>query len=335
VKVDAILSHVDPTSTARRLESHGYDGGWTAESGHDPFVPLVLATTATDHLELGTAIAVAFARNPMSMAMLANDVQLASKGRFLLGLGTQIRPHIEKRFSMAWSHPAPRMREFVTAMRAIWDCWNNGTKLDFRGDFYTHTLTTPMFQPEPNPFGPPRVFLAAVGTHMTEVAGEVGDGLLVHPFTTEHYLRDTTVPALERGLAKAGRQRADYEVALSAMVVTGADKEAMAKADRAIRRQLAFYGSTPAYRPVLEAHGWGDAQTELNALSKQGRWEDMADVIDDEMVRAFAVVAPPAEVPKLLSERFAGLLDRISFYLPFTDDHAEIGRALSTLKAAG
>src|SRR5438445_2014717 len=199
-------------AAAREAEVAGYDGVWTAETSHDPFFPLLIAAEHTERIELGTGIAVAFARNPMTLANVGNDLQQFSKGRFVLGLGSQIKPHIEKRFSMPWSHPAPRMRELILAMRAIWDCWNNGTKLDFRGDFYSHTLMTPFFNPGPNPYGPPKVFLAAVGDKMTEVAGEVCDGLLVHGFTTERYLREVTLPALDRGLAKAGRTRADIEL---------------------------------------------------------------------------------------------------------------------------
>ncbi|HEX4979971.1 MAG TPA: TIGR03617 family F420-dependent LLM class oxidoreductase, partial [Acidimicrobiales bacterium] len=251
MKVDGGIGGFDSAGEiARMQEDQGYDGLWTAETGHDPFFPLLLAAGATERIQLGTGIAVAFARNPMTTAITANDIQLASKGRHILGLGSQIKAHIEKRFSMPWSHPAPRMREFVLAMRAIWDCWNNGTKLEFRGEFYRHTLMTPFFSPGPNPYGPPKVFLAAVGEHMTEVAGEVCDGLLVHPFSTERYMKEVTVPALERGLARAGKSRADVELSYSAFVVTGTDAEVEAAAGL-VRNQLSFYGSTPAYRPVL------------------------------------------------------------------------------------
>src|SRR3954471_10512404 len=229
MKVDGGLGFGGSTdgvgALAKLQEDQGYAGVWTAETSHDPFFPLLLAAEHTETIELGTGIAVAFARNPMITAMTANDLQLASKGRFLLGLGSQIKPHIEKRFSMPWSHPAPRMREFILAMRAIWDNWNNGTKLAFDGEFYKHTLMTPFFSPGPNPYGPPKVFLAGVGTYMTEVAGEVCDGFLVHPFTTERYLKEVTIPALERGMAKSGRARADYETSGTAFVITGTDQE--------------------------------------------------------------------------------------------------------------
>ena len=307
----------DAATRARQAEEDGYAGVWCPETGHDAFLPLVLAAQHTERLELGTGIAVAFARNPMSMAMVANDAQLYSQGRFLLGLGSQIKPHIEKRFSMPWSHPAPRMREYISAMRAIWACWNEGAELNFRGDYYTHRLMTPFFNPGPNPYGPPKVFLAAVGTLMTEVAGEVADGLLVHGFTTERYVREVTLPAFARGLERSGRSRADVQVAYPAFVVTGQDEQGMAAAAQAVRSQIAFYGSTPAYLPVLELHGWGDLHRELNRLSKQGGWAEMANLIDDEVLATFAVVAEPEQVPAGLAERFGGVVDRISFYAPY------------------
>jgi len=307
-------------SSARRAEEAGYDGFWSAETSHDPFLPLVLAAEHTERLQLGTGIAVAFARNPMTMANLGYDLQVYSKGRFLLGLGSQIKPHITKRFSMPWSQPAARMREFVLAMRAIWDAWETGAKLDFRGDFYTHTLMTPFFNPGPNPYGTPKVFLAAVGTRMTEVVGETCDGMLCHGFTTERYLRELTLPALERGLARAGRTRAELELSLPAFVVTGTTEEQLAASAVGVRRQIAFYGSTPAYRPVLELHGWGALQDELNALSKQGEWERMGELIDDEVLTTFAVVAEPDRLASELLARFGGLVDRISFYAPYETD---------------
>ena len=236
---------------ARRHEKAGYDGLWTSESAHDPFLPLVLAAEHTGQIALGTAIAVAFARSPMQLAYTAHDLQAYSGGRFILGLGSQIKPHIERRFSMPWSHPAPRMREFIMAMRAIWSAWNDGAELSFRGDFYQHTLMTPFFSPLPAPGGAPEVFLAAVGEAMTAVAGEVADGLLVHAFSTERYLREVTLPALGSGLTAAGRSRADVEVSMLAMIATGDTEEEMARAVAGARQQIAFYGSTPAYRGVL------------------------------------------------------------------------------------
>jgi probable F420-dependent oxidoreductase len=321
-------------AAAREAEAAGYDGLWSAETSHDPFLPLLLAAEHTERVELGTGIAVAFARNPMTLAQLGWDLQAFSRGRFLLGLGSQIKAHIEKRFSMPWSHPAARMREMILAIRAIWRCWNEGEKLDFRGDFYTHTLMTPFFNPGPNPHGNPKIFLAAVGEHMTEVAGEVADGMLVHAFTTEAYLRDVTMPALERGFAKAGRSRDDFQLSLPVFVVTGDTEEQVAAAAAGVRSQIAFYGSTPNYRPVLDRHGWGDLQTELNTLSKQGKWQEMAGLIDDEILRTFAVIAEPADVGKAIAARFGGLVDRVSFYAPYQADPELWSRVVADIKAA-
>jgi probable F420-dependent oxidoreductase len=308
---------------ARQAEANGYDGVWTAETSHDPFLPIAIGAEATEKLEFGTGIAVAFARNPMNLAVLANDLQHLTKGRFMLGLGSQIKPHITKRFSMPWSHPAPRMREMILAIRAIWNTWSTGEKLDFRGEFYTHTLMTPFFVPEENPYGHPPVLLAAVGELMTEVAGEVGDGLLVHGFSTERYIREVTLPALERGAAKAGKSRADLQVSYPGFVVTGATDADVAAASQAVRQQIAFYGSTPAYRPVLELHGWGDLQTELNTLSKRGEWVKMGELIDDEVLEAFAVVCPIDQVATQVKARFGDVIDRFSFYTPYKMDPAE------------
>jgi probable F420-dependent oxidoreductase len=291
------------------LEQQGYDGGWTAETSHDPFLPLLLAAEHTSRLALGTNIAVAFARNPMIVANVAWDLQAYSKGRFILGLGTQIQPHIEKRFSMPWSHPARRMREFVSALHAIWSTWTDGTKLSFEGDFYTHKIMTPMFTPEPHPYSVPKVFIAAVGEVMTEMCGEVGDGHLGHPMVSKRYLDEVTMPALLRGMGTSGRDRADFEVSCEVMVATGEnDDEAAATATR---KQVAFYGSTPAYRKVLELHGWGDLHTELNRLSKQGEWDAMGSLIDDEMLAAFAVVGPVDHVGAALKNRCEGVVDRV------------------------
>jgi len=318
MRVDGTLGF-DPAGVvtqATEAEAAGYDGIWSAETGHDPFLPLVLAAEHTRHLQIGTGIAVAFARNPMTLAMTANDLQTMAEGRFMLGLGSQIRPHIEKRFSMPWSHPAPRMRELILAVRAIWASWSDGSRLAFRGEYYRHTLMTPMFDPGPNPYGNPPIFLAAVGSLMTEVAGEVADGLLAHGFTTERYLREVTLPALERGLATSGRSRSEVEISYPGMVVTGVDEESFARSAAATRKQLAFYASTPAYRPVLELHGWGDLQTELNTLSKRGAWDEMAALVDDEMLHTFAVVGELDSIASRVRDRYEGLIDRFNVYAP-------------------
>ncbi len=323
----------DTGALARELEEAGYDGIFTAETSHDPFFPVLLAAQTTTRAELGTGIAVAFARSPMNLANIGYDLQLFTKGRFVLGLGSQIQAHITKRFSMPWSHPAARMRELVLAMRAIWGCWNEGTKLDFRGDFYTHTLMTPFFNPGPNPYGVPKVFLAAVGEKMTEVAGEVCDGIICHGFTTERYLKEVTLPALARGAARSGRDASTIEVSLPAFVVTGSNEEEMAASAKGTRQQIAFYGSTPAYRPVLELHGWGDLQTELNGLSKEGKWEEMGELITDDILSAFAVVAEPRQLAAGIADRFAGAVSRLSFYAPYKSDPDTWLAVLADLKA--
>jgi len=319
---------------ARSLEADGFDGVWTAEINHDPFLPLVLAAEHTSRVELGTSIAVAFARNPMLVANIGWDLQAFSGGRLIIGLGSQIKPHITKRFSMEWSHPAPRMREFVLAMRAIWDTWSNGTPLAFRGEFYRHTLMTPFFNPGPTGYGTPRIFLAAVGEKMTEVVGEVCDGMFVHGFTTEKYLRETTLPALERGLARSGRSRGDIELSFPTFMVTGATDEEWQQAEAAIREQIAFYGSTPAYRPVLEAHGWGEVQDELNRLSKQGAWKEMGKVVTDDILDAFAVRGTAAELPGLVLARYGDLVDRVSFYAPYRTEPEAWAEVVAGFKAS-
>jgi probable F420-dependent oxidoreductase len=322
---------------AAELEAAGYSGAWTTETSHDPFLPLLLAAEHTTAIELGTSIAVAFARNPMTLANLAWDLQGYSKGRFILGLGSQIKPHITKRFSMPWSQPAARMRELILATRAIWDAWLTGGRLEFRGEFYTHTLMTPFFAPdraELDGFGVPRIFLAGVGERMTEVAGEVADGFLCHGFTTEKYLREVTIPALEQGRAKVDKTMEGFEIVGPSFVVTGNDDAEQTAAATATRQQIAFYGSTPAYRPVLDVHGWGGLQDELNALSKQGRWAEMGDLIDDEILQTFAVVGAPETVAPELHRRYGDVISRITFYAPYRSDPDRWHAVLADLKAS-
>jgi probable F420-dependent oxidoreductase len=331
VKVDTKLTWVNDgrqslsglVERGRDAESEGYHGLWSAESAHDPFLPLIAAAQATFTMQIGTAIAVAFARNPMSLAYTAYDLQTLTGGRFLLGLGSQVRPHIERRFSMPWSRPAARMHEFIEAMRTIWAAWATGDKLDFRGDFYTHTLMTSFFGPPPSPFGPPAVYLAAVGDHMTEVAGAACDGLLPHPFTTARYLRERTLPAVERGLAGSGRSQEKFSIGLSGLVVSGRTEEEMTQAIVAVKEQIAFYGSTPSYHQVLELHGWGDLGPALNALSRSDvpdRWKRMGGMIDDEMLEAFAIVAEPDRLGPAIAQRYGGIVDRFNFYAPYQHD---------------
>ena len=339
MKVDGGISFElsKAAASAREAEAAGYDGAWTAETAHDPFLPHVLAAEHTERLELGTSIAVAFARNPMNLANLAWDLQSYSKGRFILGLGSQIKPHITKRFSMEWSHPAPRMREMILAIRAIWDTWHNGTPLAFRGEFYTHTLMTPFFTPDRNDlgdFGVPRIFLAGVGELMTEVAGEVCDGFICHGFTTERYLREITLPALARGRAKAGKTMDGFEIVGPSFVVTGNDDAEMAAAEQGTRQQIAFYGSTPAYKGVLELHGWNGLHEELNALSKKGGWVEMGNLVTDEILNTFAVVGEPEQVAPELLRRYGDVVGRISFYAPYRSNPDRWRQVMADLQAA-
>ncbi len=306
----------EAAQAARRAERFGYDGWWAFETKHDPFLGCAVAAERTERITLGTSIAVAFARNPMTVAVQANDVQALSGGRFVLGLGTQIKPHITKRYSMEWSHPAPRMREFVLAVRAIWDTWANDAALDFQGDFYTHTLMTPFFNPGPNPHGAPPIVMAAVGPLMTEAAGEVADGMFCHAFCTERYLREVTLPALERGAAKSGRSLDSFELSAPSFVVAADTEEELQAGIAAVRSQIGFYGSTPAYRPVLEVHGWGELQGELNALTKRGGWDEIAGLIDDEILHTFAVVGTPEEAVEEVQRRYGDVATRITLATP-------------------
>ena len=298
--------------TFRRLEEIGYDGAFTFEAKHDPFLPLVLAAEHTQRLLLGTAVAIAFARSPMNLANLAYGLQVVSEGRFLLGLGSQVRPHIETRFSMPWSKPAARMREIVLAIRSIFDCWEGRSELDFRGEFYRHTLMIPAFDPGPNPFGPPPIFTGGFGPRMTAVAGEVAQGFFAHPFNTRKSLLEGTLPALEEGLRKSGRRREDLEIICATLVVTADGEEEFERVRLAARKQLAFYGSTPAYRATLDCQGWGDLHVELNRMSKQGRWDDMTGLIDDEVLETIAVVGTRREIASKLRSRFEGIADGVS-----------------------
>ena len=294
------------------LEQLGCDGIATFEGPHEPFLPLAVAAQKTRSARLYTAVAIAFARNPMVLANLANDMQLLSQGRFGLGLGSQIRPHIEKRYSMPWSHPVERMREFVQAIRAIWRCWESNEALEFRGQFYTHTLMTPLFNPGPNQYGWPSIALAGVGKRMTEMAGEVADCFIVHPFHTLESLQKLTLPALHAGAAKRASELATLEINCQVIVACGRDDKELSTSIDAARMQIAFYGSTPAYRPVLECSGLGELQTRLNALSKQGKWTEMAEQIDDDLLHRIAVVGSPEQVAKKLVTERGALVQRVA-----------------------
>jgi len=301
---------------AREAERFGYDGWWAPETQADAFLACTVAAGCTGTITIGTGIAVAFARNPMTVAIQANDVHALTGGRFVLGIGSQIKPHIERRFSMQWSHPAARMREFILAIRAIWRAWETGEKLEFRGEFYTHTLMTPFFDPGPNPHGNPKIILAAVGPKMTEVAGEVADGILCHGFCTERYLRDVTLPALKRGAARAQRDLAGFEITAPGFVVARDSDEEIAAGTAFVRQQIGFYGSTPAYRPVLDVHGWGELQEELNALTKRGAWDQLASVVNDEVLHTFAVIGTPEQATGEIRHRYGDLATQITLSVP-------------------
>jgi probable F420-dependent oxidoreductase len=337
MKIDASLSDdIGATqAAAAKIESDGYAGAWTSETKHDPFLQSLQAAMATETISVGTGIAIAFARSPMTLAASSYDLARYAQGRFILGLGSQIKPHIERRFSMPWSAPAARMRELILAVRAIWAAWHEGAKLDFRGDFYTHSLMTPFFTPERHDYGPPPIYLAGVGEKMTEVAGEVADGFIVHPFTTIPYLEQVTIPALLRGRERAGKDHLDgFVINGPSFVTVGRTEEELAAAIQGTKARIAFYGSTPAYRQVLELHGWGDAQDELNTLSKRGRWDDMANLITDEMLHEFSVVGTPAAVGPTLVAKAAKAYQRSSFYTAYDVDPSLLSELLAATIAS-
>jgi probable F420-dependent oxidoreductase len=320
MKFDSGISDYDLKAVpeyARKVEALGYDCLWTSETQHDPFLPLAVAATATSSISLGTAIAVAFPRSPMLLAYTAWDLQRASRGRFILGLGSQIKAHNERRFSVKFESPGPKLREVVLALRAIWECWQNGTPLNFRGQFYRFNLMTPFFSPGPNEHPKIPVFIAGVNPYMCRMAGEVCDGLHVHPFHTPKYLRDSVHPAVNEGLRASGRSRADFTYATAAFVVTGETESERAWNAEAVRQQIAFYASTPTYEPVLAAHGWEGILNELHQRSIQGDWKGMAKLITDEMLDTIAVSGSYQTIGGKLRERYSGLLDRIALYQPY------------------
>jgi probable F420-dependent oxidoreductase len=302
---------------ARKVEALGFDALWSAETQHDPFLPLAVAATVTSRIRLGTSIAVAFPRSPMVLAHIAWDLAKASGGRFTLGLGSQVKGHNERRFSVKWEAPAPRMREIVLALRAIWDTWQNGTKLAFKGQHYRFDLMTPFFNPGPIEHPKVPVYIAGVNQHMCRVAGEVCDGLHVHPFNSPKYLREYVQPAVNEGLKTAGKRREDFTYATSSFVVVGESEQELAQQRAAVKQQIAFYASTRTYEPVLAAHGWQDVGPLLHRKSVEGDWKGMADLITDEMLDTYAVTGTYDTIAARLQERYAGLLDRTAFYQPY------------------
>ena len=325
MKIDASVasSLTNIATAARRLEEIGYDGIKVAELNHDPFLPLAIAAEHTQTIELVTSVAVAFARNPMSMATLAHDLNAYSCGRLVLGLGSQVRPHIERRFSMPWHKAARQMREFIEAMQAIFDCWYEHKRLEFVGEYYQHTLMPATFTPENIAAGRPRIVLSATGPLMTKVAAEVADGMIMHPFSSPRYIREVTLPAIAQGLEASGRTLAEFELDYAPIVATGHDEESLRRATDAARDRIAFYGSTEAYRPVLEIHGWGEVQTELNRLHKRQQKKEMAHLINDEMLNTIAIVGEPAAVIDTMKSRFADVIGRTAFSVPGLTDQQQ------------
>ena len=294
------------------LRDIGYDGMYTFEGSSDGFLPFAIAAAHTENQVLSTQVAVAFARNPLTLAYQANDLQMLSKGRFILGLGTQAQQNIEKRFSMPWGKPVTRMRDMIGAIRAIQHTWQTGEPLDYRGEYYRHTKMQPMFTPKPNPHGPPPLMLGAIGKPMTRVAGELADWFVVIPFSTPAFITETTLPALREGLEAGGRTWDDLDIAAQCMIATGADQRSYDEAIARTRYQIAFYGSTPIYAKALEAEGWGDLHSTLREMTRENRWLEMGTLITDEMCERFAVVGEPADIGPKLVERFGGWVDRLS-----------------------
>ncbi|MGZ4838407.1 MAG: TIGR03617 family F420-dependent LLM class oxidoreductase [Terriglobales bacterium] len=320
MKLDVGLHNYDLRQVgeyARAMEAAGCDCLWTSETQHDPFLALAVAAASTTRLKVGTSIAVAFPRSPMILAYTAWDLQKSSAGRFILGLGSQVRAHNQRRFSVKFEAPGPKLREVVMALRAIWTCWQDGTPLNFRGHFYQFDLMTPFFNPGPIAHPKVPVFIAGVNRYMCRVAGEVCDGLHVHPFNTPKYLREYVHPAVNEGLQASGRSRADFTYATAAFVIVGESEQERARNAEAVRQQIAFYASTRTYEPVLASHGWEAVVPELHDKSLQGDWKGMAALITDEMLDTIAVSGPFDTIGHKLRERYTGLLDRIALYTPY------------------
>jgi probable F420-dependent oxidoreductase len=316
MKVDYYFTPSPPdgaVAASRSAEDLGYDGFFSAETQYDPFLPLAFAAAETERIDLGTSIAVAFPRSPMTTAMMAWDLARLSRGRFVLGLGTQIRAHITRRFSTEWGNPGPRLKDYITAMRAIWDTWQNATPLRYKGEFYEFTLMTPFFNPGPIPHPDIPVYIAGVGPWLSRMAGEVCDGFFVHPFHTARYLDTTVLPNMEQGAVGAGRKLSDVERATSVFVITGETQSEIEQAMEPVRQQISFYASTPSYSHVLEANGW-DFGEQLNAMSKRGEWADMPSIVPDEAVLEVGVAAPIGELAAAIKDRYAGRVQRIGFY---------------------
>lgn len=308
---------------AQRMERMGFDTLWSFETQNDPFLALAYAATSTEKLRIGTNIAVAFARTPMSLAMTSWDLQRASQGRFMLGLGTQVRMHIERRFGTPWGAPAARVGEAIRCIRAIWDCWQNGAKPDFRGEFYQFRLMTPFFNPGPLDHPDIPIYLAGVNPTILKVAGEVADGLHVHPLHSVRYLQEVVRPSLDEGARKSGRTVEDLELFAPVFVVTGQNKAEEAEREAFVRSQIAFYASTPNYRAVMDLHGWTATAEKLSKMVRAGEWDKLGNEISDEMLDAFAVTGSPERLPGMLRERYQNLVQRIALYFAIPQDDPE------------
>jgi probable F420-dependent oxidoreductase len=313
---------------ARRAEATGYSAFWTAETGRTPFLPLVLAAEHTERITLGTAIAAAFARSPFVVAQYAWELQELSKGRFVLGLGTQVKGHNERRFSVPFEHPGPRLAEMIGAMRAIWAAFRGEQPLAFRGRFFRHDLLTPFFSPGPISYPDPPVYVAAVGEWMYRMAGEVADGVHVHPFHSVRYLEERALPALDRGLVRSGRSRSNVNLVAPLFVVATDDAETERTMAALSRQQIAFYGSTRSYREVFAVHGWGETQRTLSELVSHGEWGRLGEVITDEMLETYAVIGNWQDIPALVGDKYKGILDRAMLYAGFHPEEAETEREL-------
>ena len=306
--------------TARVAEDLGFAALWTSETKHDAFLPLAIAANETHRIGLGTSVAIAFSRSPMETAQTAWDLQDLSDGRFVLGLGTQVKAHITRRFSMPWDRPAARLREYILALRAIWESFQTEEPLQFEGEFYRHTLMTPFFDPGPIDHPEISIYIAGVNTRLANLAGEICDGFHVHPFHSPEYVRRTVIPAIAEGARQANRDPEQVTLATSAFVITGENRERAMEQRESVRAQISFYASTPTYFTVLEAHGWEDVGERLSAMAREKKWRDMPAIITDEMLAAFAIEAAPDEIGPALRERYEGLIDRVALYLPFVPD---------------
>ncbi|HET7272968.1 MAG TPA: LLM class F420-dependent oxidoreductase [Rubrobacter sp.] len=304
-------------STARAAEEMGFAGLWTSETKHDAFLPLAIAANETRELELGTSVAIAFSRSPMETAQTAWDLQDLSDGRFVLGLGTQVKAHITRRFSMPWDRPAARLHEYILALRAIWESFQTEGPLRFEGEFYRHTLMSPFFNPGPIEHPEIPVYIAGVNTRLARLAGEICDGFHVHPFHSPEYVRQTVSPAIAEGARESGRNPGEVVLATSAFVITGDNEEETAQQRESVRAQISFYASTPTYRTVLEAHGWEGVGERLGTMAREKKWREMPALVTDEMLAAFAVEAAPDEIGAALKERYVDLIDRVALYIPF------------------